>query len=158
MTPAARALELFLARPTGVNKIDWLANELLALAAESASLSLRLVRDETGTDLRFEAADPSETIASRSPTPLRLFRTVLARLAKMAQEENDAEFNPYGGRYYFNRNGPKGPVRIDVELENTAGLQRLTLRRAVCPSTVGQTGQEDAPDWLPPELRGEQAI
>jgi hypothetical protein len=134
MTPAARAVELFLARPTGVNKIDWLANELLALAAEASTLSMRLVPDGVGTGLTFEASDRSGTIASQDSTPLRLFRTVLARLAKMAEEESRAEFNPYGGRFSLDRMGPQGPVRIDVAFRNAGGNASVTLTAA--PSAV----------------------
>jgi hypothetical protein len=137
MTPAARALELFLTRPDGVNKVDWLANELLALAAEAPLLSLRLVADEAGTGLTFEATDQSETIASRDSAPQRLFRTVIARLAKMAEEEGRGEFNPYEGRFSLDRVGPKGPVRIDVELRNTSGMPCVTLSRAATSAVVG---------------------
>jgi hypothetical protein len=146
MTLAQRVLELFLARPTGVNQVEWLANELLALAAESPFLSLRLVPDETGTGLRFEAIDPSATISSEDSTALRLFRTVLARLAKMAEVESGVEFNPYGGTVHFDRQGPQGPVRIDAEFGNTSGAQHLTLRRAARLAAVSQTRQEGLAD------------
>jgi hypothetical protein len=43
MTFAERALELFLNRPAGENRVDWLANQLLVLAQESHFQAFRIV-------------------------------------------------------------------------------------------------------------------
>jgi hypothetical protein len=137
MTPAARALELFLTRPPQANKVDWLTNALLALAADAPLLSLGLVPDETGAGLTFEATDQFGTVSSRDASPLRLFRTVLARLAKLAEEERQAEFNPYEGQFSFDRVGPTGPVRIDVQFRNTGRGACLTLSRTAPSAVMG---------------------
>src|SRR5947209_5007935 len=115
MTSATRALELFLRRPTGANRIDWLANQLLALAAEARFLSMRILPNEAGDGWTFETSDSGHVVSSQDPGPLRVFRTLLARLAKMGEEETGVEFNPYGGKLSFERASPTGPVRIDVE-------------------------------------------
>jgi hypothetical protein len=131
LTVAERALDLFSHYPTGENRIDWLANQLLALAAESRSLSLRIVRDEKDDGPVLECSDSVHVVVLKDSGPLRLFRTLLARFAKMAEEENGTEFTPYGGKLHFDRPGPAGPVRLDIEFVNTTVVQWLKLAKAV---------------------------
>jgi hypothetical protein len=127
MTFAARALDLFLNRPEGVNRVDWLANQILDLAIESHFLAFRIVPQKDGDQLSFVCSDSLHNCSSPEPNPLRIFRTLLARFAKMAEEENGVEFNPYGGGLYFDRAGPNGPVRVSVEFVNTGIAQSLSL-------------------------------
>jgi hypothetical protein len=129
LTPADRALELFRHRPPVENPIDWLANQLLALAAESKRLSLRIVPAENGKGPTLECSDVVHTIASNDPGPLRLFRTLLARFAKLAEEEIGTPFNPYGGKLHFDRTGPEGPVGLDIEFANTTRDQSITISK-----------------------------
>ena len=129
LTSAERGLELFLSRPPGENRIDWLANQLLALAAECRFLSFRVVPVGEGK-WTFECSDSAHAVASDDPGPLRVFRTLLARYAKMAEEENGAEFTPYGGSLYFDRATASGPTRVSVEFRNTTTAQSLTLTTA----------------------------
>jgi hypothetical protein len=136
LTSAERALELFRQRPTGENRIDWLANHLLALAAECGLLSLRITSSEGGLHPTFECSDSVHVVTSEDPGPLRLFRTLLARFAKMAEEENGTAFDPYGGKLHFDRPGPGGLVRLDVEFRNTIVAQCITLTKAVPPHTA----------------------
>jgi len=133
MTFAERALELFQRRLPPVERLDWLANQLLALAAECGSLSLRILPSFRGEDPTFECSDSDHALTSKDRGPLRVFRTLLARLAKMAEEENGADFEPYGGRLHFDRPGPGGPVRLDVEFKNTTVAQSVTLTKAAPP-------------------------
>jgi hypothetical protein len=127
MTFATRAVELFLQRPPGVNRIDWLANQLLALATESHYLHLRIISDEGADSLTFECADSTNVHRTSDSSPLRLFRTLLARFAKMAEEENGAEFSPYGGKLNFDRNGPAGQVKVAVEFVNSGNAPSLCM-------------------------------
>jgi hypothetical protein len=126
VTAADRALELFRHRPPVGNAIDWLANQLLALAAETELISLRIVPAENGKGPVLECSDSAHTISSSDPGPLRLFRTLLARVAKMAEEEG-LPFDPYGGTVHFDRSGPVGPVRLDVEFANTTQSQSISI-------------------------------
>jgi hypothetical protein len=130
LTYAERALELFRQRPPDENRIDWLANQLLMLAAESQSPSLRIAAPGEGDGRVLECSDSVQAVTSSDPGPLRVFRTLLARLAKMAEEENGAAFDPYGGKLHFDRTGPGGPVRLSVEFGNTTTTQLLTMSKA----------------------------
>jgi hypothetical protein len=162
-TLAERAIDLFQQRPPGENRIDWLANQLLALvAAEPGPLELRIAPtagmaigtfayqppDDVGRSAEPRKAPPhvstSHTLvcvdyfhearaSSADPGPLRLFRTLLARVAKMAEEESGTAFNPYGGKLHFDRPGPNGPVRLDVHFVNTTESQFLGMVRAALP-------------------------
>jgi hypothetical protein len=129
LTAADRALEFFRTRPPVENSIDWLANQLLALAAETNRISLRIVPAENGKGPVLECSDAAHTITSSDPVPLRLFRTVLARFAKMAEEENGMPFDPYGGKTHFDRTGPGGPVRLDVQFANTTQDQSIVITK-----------------------------
>jgi hypothetical protein len=138
MTFSNRALDLFLQRPEGVNRIDRLANELLALAMESHFLAFRIVPQKDGDELTFECSDSLHVNTSTNPSPLRIFRTLLARFAKMAEEENGTEFNAYGGKLHFDRNSPTGPSRVIVEFVNTGQMQSLSLALQAVESTHGE--------------------
>jgi hypothetical protein len=140
LTSAERALELFRQRPPGENRIDWLANQLLALAAEGGPLSLRITPSDGELHPTFECSDSVHVIASEDPGPLRLFRTLLARLAKMAEEENGTAFDPYGGKLHFDRPDSTGPVRLDVEFDNTTTAQSLTMVKALLPRPIAPRG------------------
>lgn len=128
LTAADRALDLFRHPPGGGDRLAWLANQLLALAGESGSLSLRVAPAADGPVV--ECADAAHAVRSGDPGPLRLFRTVLARLAKMAADETGAAFDPYGGELRFDRPSPAGPVSITARFCNTTAAQSLTLTRA----------------------------
>jgi hypothetical protein len=65
-----------------------------------------------------------------------VFRTLLARFAKMAEEENGTAFDPYGGKLHFDRPGPGGPVRLNVEFRNTTVAQSVTLTKAASPGVT----------------------
>jgi hypothetical protein len=154
MTFAARALELFLQRPGGENRIDWLANQLLGLAIDAHSLTFRIVPLEGGNELVFECSDSLHLDSTTNPGPLRLFRTLLARFAKMAEEENGTFFNPYGGKLYFNRNTPGGLVRVNVEFVNSGDVPSLTLgfgsiETPLAESLNGNLGEHQ--ELLPPK-------
>lgn len=140
MNPADRVLELFQTRPTGSNRIDWLANQLLALTVEARALALRLVPDRAGGGWAFEVTASGRQVSTPDAGPVRLFRTLLARFAKMGEEETGAAFNPYAGKLHFDRTGSTGPARIDVEFENTAGIQSLSL---VCSARAQGDGTND---------------
>jgi hypothetical protein len=120
---------VFRRRPAD-NPIDWLAHQLLTLAADSQRLSLRIIPSADGENPALEATDSVHVVTTEDPSPLRLFRTLLARFAKMAVEENGTEFNPYGGKLHFERSGPGGPVRLDVEFANTTQVQSLAIVRS----------------------------
>jgi hypothetical protein len=45
----------------------------------------------------------------------------------MAEEEDGAEFNPYGGKIHFNRISPTGPVGVNVEFVNSGNAQSISL-------------------------------
>jgi hypothetical protein len=126
LSTTERALDLFRRRPVGENRIDWLANQLLALAGETGVLSLRMAQAD-GTGPVLECSDGTNVSASDEPGPLRLFRTLLARLAKMSEEEGGTEFDPYGGTLHFDR---PGPLRVRVEFRNTSGEQRVEMTRS----------------------------
>ena len=129
LTSAERALELFQTHPPGENRIDWLANQLLALAAEGRSLTLRIVH--SGAEKRvMECSDSAHTVTSDHPGTLRVFRTLLARFAKMAEEENAAAFTPYGGNVHFDRPSSDGPARLYVEFQNTTQAQSLGITKS----------------------------
>ena len=129
LTSADRALELFRHRPPEGNPIDWLANQLLALAAECGGLSLRIVLTAGREGPVLELSDSVHLVTSEDSGPLRLFRTLLARFAKMAEEENGTTFNPYGGKVHFDRPGRGGPIRLDVDFVNTTQIQSITITR-----------------------------
>lgn len=126
LTTAERALDLFRQRPDVENRIDWLASQLLALAAEGDGLALRTTPTPVGGHA-LECAEAGHVASTSESGPVRLFRTVLARLAKLAEQENGAEFNPYGGSLVFNR---PGIGSIGVEFCNTPGSQSLRMSKA----------------------------
>jgi hypothetical protein len=127
LTHADRALELFRRRPAVENPADWVANELLALAADSGRLSLRIAHSAEGKGPSLECSDPSNSVTSDESGPLRLFRTVLARFAKLAEEECGTAFDPYAGNACFDRTGPSGLVRLDVDYTNTTQDQSISI-------------------------------
>lgn len=136
-TPAGVALGLFTSRPAdGGNKIDWLADQLLTLAVGTPALSMGLVPDDPGTGaVRLEVADSVHRLTSTDPTPLRLFRTLLARLAKLSADESATNFDPYHGRYVLTRSRREdGPVRLEVEIDNTTVEPRLRITRVAPPA------------------------
>ncbi|MCE9565550.1 MAG: hypothetical protein K8U57_26305 [Planctomycetes bacterium] len=130
LTVAERAMELFGQRPTSENRIDWLANQLLDLAAESHFISCRIVPGEGEIATTLECRDSGHAVGLKDVGPLRLFRTLLARFAKMAEEENGTQFNPYGGQLHFNRPISGAPVRLNVEFANTKEIQYLAIVKA----------------------------
>ncbi|MDB5312874.1 MAG: hypothetical protein JWO38_7076 [Gemmataceae bacterium] len=154
MTSSTRALDLFLRRSTDTNRIDWLANQLLALAAESQSFSLRLGPGEDGIAWVLEAFDADQLVSTREPGPVRVFRTVLARLAKLAEQETGAAFNPYGGKLWFDRTSPTGPARVIVDFINAGDGCSLTMTRSACPGNTlcdeGRGGIACAPTPVTP--------
>ena len=133
MTPAERALALFQRPLPPVERLNWLANGLLAIAAEAGPLSLRIIPSDGGLHPAFECSDSVHVITTEDRGPVRVFRTLLARFAKMADEESGAEFTPYGGQLHFDRPGPSGPVRVDVEFTNTTVAASATLTKAPPP-------------------------
>ena len=72
---------------------------------------------------RLEATTNGTTASDTGRPGLRLFRTLLARMAKMGADEANAQFEPYGGRVVFHRAGS----RIETEFENTTVEQRLSM-------------------------------
>jgi hypothetical protein len=129
LTPADRALELFQHRPELESPIDWLANQLLALAGETRRLAIQLIPAAEGQGPVFECSDSVHIVRSGDNGPMRLFRTLLARFAKMAEEENGTAFNAYGGKLHFERDTPNGPVRLEVEFENTTRAQAIAIEK-----------------------------
>ncbi|WP_439630277.1 hypothetical protein [Gemmata sp.] len=127
LTTAERALDLFRQRPDVENRIDWIANQLLALAAEGDGLALRIVATEAGGHA-LECAESGHVSVTTEAGPVRLFRTVLARLAKMAEEESGAAFNPYGGALVFRRCDIGA---VSVEFSNVAALHSVRFAKRI---------------------------
>jgi hypothetical protein len=127
LTTAERALDLFRQRPDVKDRIDWIANQLLTLAAEGDGLALRIVATGAGGH-GLECAESGHVSVTTEAGPVRLFRTVLARLAKMAEEETGAAFNPYGGALLFRQSGTGA---VSVEFSNVAGSQSARFARHV---------------------------
>ena len=104
--------------------VVWLADQLLVLAQHAESISL----EETDTELVCHCGDRSVVLPESYK---RLFRPLLARLAKVAADESGTPFQPYGGRYSIRRAGDSGPVRLEIEIENTPKHQSLRVRSSL---------------------------
>ena len=84
---ADRMIELFGHWPTDEGRKVCVADELLTLATESDFMSIRsrVVDEDVGVVL--ECSDSSHVVGSKEAGPLRVFRTLLARFAKMSEDE-----------------------------------------------------------------------
>ena len=113
--------EQSLTTPGGV---VWLADQLLVLAQHSESMSV----EETETEFVGHCGESSVVLASSYK---RLFRPLLARLAKVAADESGTSFQPYRGSYSIRRAGDSGPVRLEIEIENTPKHQSLRVQSSL---------------------------
>lgn len=102
--------------------VDRLAEQLLgAIAARPSEEPQEFVLD-------------ADTLTSRQSS--RLLRPLLACLATKSAAEAGTPTNLYGGHLSFQRPGPKGPVWILGQFENSAGSVRMTVRRSSSPPDV----------------------
>jgi len=138
MNAGERLLELFATLPPPGSNLDWYEIGLLAIAAETPSVTVRLVPDMDATppSWHLDVEESGRTLTAARGIGTRVFRPLLARLAVIAAEETGGEFQPYGGRYSLTRALPGGPVRLDVEFSNTTGSQRISITRAAVPESV----------------------
>lgn len=114
--------KLFEQSLTSPGGVVWLADQLLVLAQHSDSLLLA----EADTELVSKCGDCSVVLAA---SYRRLFRPLLARLAKVAADESGTPFQPYGGNYQLRRAGDLGPVLLDLTIANTTGERSILLKR-----------------------------
>lgn len=117
LTTGDQLRELFRGPPAGGRGIVWLADRVLEIAQYTGSLSLPV--GPAGLD---PGAHPD-----LAGLPPRVFRTLLARFAKLAADESGREFDPYHGQYSLVRSGRGGPVRLDIRIANTTAEQRLQI-------------------------------
>lgn len=90
--------------------IVWLADQVLLVAQHGGRIALSdTTLGEDNSDFR------------------RLFRPLLARMAKVAADESGAAFDPYSGHYTLTRSGRGGPVRVEIEIQNTTAVRRLQI-------------------------------
>jgi hypothetical protein len=138
MTPGEQIIQLFLTvSPPGSN-LDWLVGGLLAVAADTPSVTIRVIPDSDipATKWHLQVEQQGRVSRAEGPGSYRLFRPLLARLAVIAAEETGIEFQPYGGRYSLVRPGTDGPIRLDVEFSNTTVSQHLSITRAAVPTAA----------------------
>lgn len=155
MSPGEQIIQLFLTVPPPGSNLDWFADRLLAIAAGTSAVTIRLLPDldDPAFGRRMQIEEPGRVLSGGRPSRLRVFRPLLARLAVMAAQETGTEFQPYGGRYSLTRPGPDGPVRLDVEFSNTPGSQHLSFTRApvgAAPAPASANGAAPPPQPAEP--------
>jgi len=133
MTSAEQVLKHFAELPAGTT-VDWIIERFLACACDAGSLSIEIPHSEPP---RLEATLNGRTASDSGRPGLRLFRTMLARMAKMAADEGGSKFEPYGGHLVFHRAG----TRIETEFENTTVDQRFSMI-AIPASPTSNLGSE----------------
>jgi hypothetical protein len=112
MTALREITELLSGLPGSGKNLSQVADELLTLAARGGGVALSRSGGPDG-------------LAGLNP---RLFRPLLAVLAKAAANESGEEFDPYHGRYTLTRSGEQGgQVRLDIAIENTSAVQSLRV-------------------------------
>ncbi len=126
---ADRMIELFGHRPTDEGRKACVADELLSLATESDFMSIRVAGCDEDVGVVLECSDSSHVVGSREAGPLRVFRTLLARFAKMAEDETGTAPTAYGTRLHLERPSVSGPVRLSVEFANTSEIQYLAIAK-----------------------------
>jgi hypothetical protein len=131
MTGPERGLRAFthLDRARG---LDGVAEQLLDWAAECGAVRVEKVlpsADHPDAPATFELADGSGALRTTELTVARLFRPLLARLAVIGATEMGGEPPLYGGRVVITRATAAGPARLDVDLSNVLGCQRLRITR-----------------------------
>lgn len=119
---ADQILILFEQSLTTPGGVIWLADQLLVLAQHAESFSL----EETDTELFCNCGESSVVLPDSYK---RLFRPLLARLAKVAADESGTPFQPYGGNYELRRAGDLGPVLLDLNIANTTGERSIRVNR-----------------------------
>jgi hypothetical protein len=127
MTTAEHVARFLSTPPAPGQTLDWHAQGILSYAAWGG-VAVEAVADGAGRRLRVTAS--RETAETTDANALRLFRPLLARLAKLATEESGTAFDPYSGRLHFFRPGWVLAPRVDVEFDNTPAAQRLAIRCA----------------------------
>ena len=114
-------------------------DELLDAAIDRFALVLEAIPTASGERALYFVGEPPVRIPLARPS---LFRTVLARIASVGTTETDRDVNPYGDRFTITRQTPNGPVHLEVDFQNTPGLQRLRIVRV--PSAVSLTTESSA--------------
>jgi hypothetical protein len=109
--------------------IEGLAEQLLCTIASQP-------REE----VRKLLLDASATVDRQSQ---RVLRPLLACLATKSAAEAGTASNLYGGRLFFKRIGPDGPVWILGEFENKPGSVRVSLERCSSPPEVSAEGTSE---------------
>ena len=125
--------ELFTTKNLVASGISQVTEELLDAAIDRFALVLEAIPTASGEWVLYFVGEPPVRILLARPS---LFRTVLARIASVGTTETDRDVNPYGDRFTITRHTSNGPVHLEVDFQNTPGLQRL---RIVCvPTSVIQ--------------------
>jgi hypothetical protein len=83
----------------------------------------------------------------------RILRPLLACLATKSAAEAGTPPNLYGGRLWFQRLGPEGPVWILGRFENAPGTARVAFRRSSSPPPDYGPTPEQLPASTGPESR-----
>ncbi|MDB5309822.1 MAG: hypothetical protein JWO38_4024 [Gemmataceae bacterium] len=145
MTPAESIRELFARLPAPGRDVVWLADEVISVAQHSGSITLPDPIIGTG---------PEGTPDLTSPF-WRLFRPLLARIARLSADETGTEFDPYHGRYVLTRSGREGPVHLEILLTNTAAGSSLRITRVPAPTHPALLiGNGSAVHPAPPQAAG----
>jgi hypothetical protein len=132
-------LDLFAQLPDSEKDVVWLADQVLSVAQHAGPVELS-----------------AASFGGRQPTPLRrLFRPLLARLAKAAADETGTQFDPYHGRYTLTRAARDGTVRLEIAITNTPGEQCLCIQRVPVSSPRGPAVL--APVSTPPTTQQQSA-
>lgn len=131
--------------------IVWLADELTQLAqhAERFLLELRWINPPAGT-WAFACELSGHPSVELDRKWLRLFRPLLARMARMAADESGTEFDPYHGSYTLRRASTVGPVALHIAITNTPGRNRLEFVRQPLVSPVQPRAETGGQVAAPP--------
>jgi hypothetical protein len=128
--------DLFSEYPFPGKDLVWLVDEIVRIVQHTGSIVLEFLRDDSGAPhglvCRSPAAPHDECLL---PVPrVGVFRSILARVGVMCSQETGTGFDPYHGRYVLTRSSRDGAVRLDVDIENTPGQQRLRIDRVPVPA------------------------
>lgn len=106
----------------------WLADELIRVAQHVGPVHLEGVWDEQA-DRRILTDMSTDPPVAYPDFRVGVFRTVLARMAKLGSDETGTSLNPYGDCFALIRSCRFGPARLQVETANTPAAQTLRITR-----------------------------
>ena len=126
-TSADRAFELFHRHPPVEYPNDWITEQLLALTAESGRLSLAFFPQPVEKSRCSSARIASILWQRKTRSPYVSSATSWPDSRRRQRRRTVRRSSPTATSFHFDRIGPAGPVRLEVEFENTTRAQMITI-------------------------------